>query len=910
MEAVKLSDLTEQLINDIKSDNDFFKPKIILVPSKKIEAYVKSYFLKNKNDVLANIKFVNIKKGLYELFDTNCILASKNQMISIIMDLLKKNNIPDVIKNYLNNSSNIDLSSIKIYDAASKITELFIEYEKDLYPFGDFDNLYNAVINNLAPELTTLYQLYNNDTRMYDLGKIYVFGLIKYSNLELAILKKYSNYNEYMLKNTDIEYTDFKNEIMKAPSKLREIEILHSKICKILIEDKYSAFSDFLVIGTNVCDYESEIKRVFIQENKEYPNIPFYINASRTFDNSTYNAFIILKEIINKSFFTRYDLIKLLQNNMIKKSRNIDDEDIISWERAILNMNIFRKEDWKYAKTRYLASKIIDINSGEIINIDNEFYLPFSNGISDDSINRFILIVDDLFSVINTYKNNNLEELEKEFEKWFSIKDYSNSETNKLFIKIKNIISFINDKKYDISNESVLYLIQDELKTSIGNKGSLFSSGISFTNFDVNTITPAKYVFIIGASADNLPIIVKNNPLSNSNKKLDDGLDVFNLYVKNIENLYISFVYKNLETGDEFFLTPFVKSKFNTKKLEEELETKIKTISIDETRKENDIYTLRAAINKQFYDGLLDFKSIYPSKLNVSEHKKSDSFTVSQIADFLTEPLSYKVSQLFGKLDDEEELKKEYEIFDIDNLTRSIIFKEIVNEFFNNNFDKDSIKEKQRLLNRLPKISNILMDRCFDSIYLSASKFYDKNKNYHLLKINDCLILYKDNNWEIKGDDILIDDSNAEEINIVIITESSKLKFSLRGYVLALLYICQFGDGKEYSFIINGTYKINEMNKTKAINLLNNIYEAINNYSDNTYVNAEDLFSDDEEFDYNKVIKRVNDIWGYFDYKKLFDINNDLGFNLDDFDYKYGKLVDNHSKLIEMKKISGGKNND
>ena len=91
--------------------------------------------------------------------------------------------------------------------------------------------------------------------------------------MEEAIINKYQLYKKYSFEKENIKTN--KLEIIKAPNKQKEIENIHSKICQILLNDDVT-FSDFLVVGTNLVEYESTINRVFNQDDKEFPNIWSY----------------------------------------------------------------------------------------------------------------------------------------------------------------------------------------------------------------------------------------------------------------------------------------------------------------------------------------------------------------------------------------------------------------------------------------------------------------------------------------------------------------------------------------------------------------------------------------------------------------------------------------------------------
>ena len=121
-----------------------------------------------------------------------------------------------------------------------------------------------------------------------------------------------------------------------APNTLREIEELHSRICKEIQEDNKKdkdnlRFSDFLVYAPDINKYSSAISRVFNQDGTNYPRIPYRIAGEITEKRQINNALDVLFDIANKQFFTRNDFHKIIKNPMIQIVNGFTDKDASMW---------------------------------------------------------------------------------------------------------------------------------------------------------------------------------------------------------------------------------------------------------------------------------------------------------------------------------------------------------------------------------------------------------------------------------------------------------------------------------------------------------------------------------------------------------------------------------------------------
>ena len=950
MKLQKLDDLAKDLSERIKDDKaNIFKTKVVIVPSNKLASYYKAYYLKNNDTVLMNVKFINIKQGLLSLFDTNLNLATREDITNFVLKYLANNEV-ESLKTYLD--KNQADYGIKLFDAAKELTNLFMQYEEDLkidcLEEGK-KNIYKAVIDELqAANLTTLYQL-NTNTKMLNKGEIYFFGFFAYSKLEQDIINKYKQIG--VATEFNLEYKSEKTKKMKikaAPNKLREIEELHSQICKILVEENVT-YSDFLVVGTNLDEYENTIARVFNQDGVEFPNLPYCIKSSKMVNNNAYNAMRLLKEIVNKGFYSRLDFDNLINNNAIKKSYNILDEDINNFERTLIDTNTYRGSDFSYIRKRLLISKICDINDEDtILNVEGKDYIPYTRiGLNDDAIVKFIKLSDDLDNLIKVFSDNkiinenNYEEIKKAFDEILSVKDENQIETNSSYKFITKTFEFLhNNNIYNYPLDTMLAVLIDSAKRSISGEGEIYSSGISFVEFDANTVLSAKYIFFINTSANNLPIKKTRNAFD-INGLIDYKQErlAFNLYFTNCEKFFVSFVITNLKSGEDYFLSDFVKSLDDEiltldeyldkdKKFDEKL---LPRVSLDENRSWKEIYTKRGSNNRVYYEKLLSKKE--PRDQIPISPLVSKNITTSELGSFLDEPLQSKANRLFGFEDEtDKKINEEYEPFALNNLDNAIIFKEIFKKLTDNDeLDEekfiDKLKKEFSLSKRVPNITADIETSIIKSLVTSANKLkqsLDEIGNYKVLTLDDLII-----------DDVTIS-NNSEFIRIIdgnnrtyqaIKAKEPKYKDIFTLYIISLVDVCQ-SKGDNLSTIIlpedNKIIKTFEINPNTARDKLKEIIVAFNDYSkeenkffdssllketfDNKYADLSDLvsgFHDDNGF------------WSFFAFKKLFDKYNDLGYgedsylkNIKEYQEKMRKLLLCFDNNFDNKKEEGSQDED
>ena len=952
MENNKLDTLAEELFNELGKNKDIFKTKIVLIPSLDMEKYLKAYFLKHYQNVLMNVKFLPFTKAVLEIFDTNYNIAKRNEIISLIMKIIidelvkSESYLPAKLESYLRDSQ----YGIKLLDVSKELASYFNECELNSKEINsDYKYIYDELLELLAKSNLTTIGNIKNLTPKENL-EIYSFGFIKENIPPL--------YNEIFHKlnvvNFDLISKGATPElfITKVPNRIREIENLHSTICKIILSDPSVKFSDFLVMGPDIAEYESDIERVFNQEG-DYPNIPYYISAPKTRNNYVLNALNTLHDIISKGFFTRLDFDNLINNNAIKFVRGITDDDIDSWENAIVDMNAYRKEDWEYAKRRLLVSKICGVDDFDnIVSLynekikENKDYIPYTRiGLDDDSIYRFCLMVDDLNSLLEvTKKNENgfkfisnentLNEIKNAFDKFLSKADENGIETNGYYRKIYDLFEFIRTNEiYGLPIDSLLFLIIESSKCSTGGVGELFSSGVSFTEFDPNTVLSAKYVFILNASSKNLPKKKTRNPFSNEEINYEKEKNAFNIWTENTDHLYISFICRDLKKDEEFFLSNLVRDlkhpliekiknrdsnqSFKEENINKNIDSHLASIDIDETRNKSDIFTLRGKRNKEFHEGLFEDNPNIGHNIPI-DSKMDNEVTVSTLASFLNEPFTTRAKRIIGSRDDiDSDITKEFEIFDLDNLDESNVFKEVALKLLEaDSNEKDTIKEELKksleLRNVLPSITPKIEEKAFNDIVESVEELKKSIGDAKI--ISDLKTLNLDDFTLTNNAAFLKQESDSSWSYYAVKKYKDKIGFKdmLSLYVIALMDVAKNGeDNLEYSISLYpssekpNVYSDFNITKKVAEQLIKNIYKLYLDYSNNRYFSA-DFMEEDESGnslipeELYDMVKKLDDNsnWKYFRENRMFEKYTELGYTENNYQNRIEEQMNLMKPLI------------
>ena len=355
--------------------------------------------------------------------------------------------------------------------------------------------------------------------------------------------------------------------VISAPSKLREVEILHSNICKLLLEKK-AEIKDIIVASPDLDSYRSVIYQVFSQSveigdeekktNKAALNLPFTFADSCENESLTYLALKRLFSIKGKGYLTRPDFFDLVRNPVVQAARGIVQEEISSWEGWVSALEVYRdreleggviEKNWLAGVKSLLLAKLTNqdivvsglprhrllcnqppqsLRDSSPINVGASSYSndsieepqgitisPFSDIASSDneSLCRFIDCIDDIEDLFNysEISSENLDEVFNKIEKWLLMDKTPNGLGNEKYI-FQKLIKSKEELKWQIASgaEFIPWIIFSKTLLNAASKaknnsGNLFVNGITFMNLVPNRVIPIKYMFMLGIDEKSFP---------------------------------------------------------------------------------------------------------------------------------------------------------------------------------------------------------------------------------------------------------------------------------------------------------------------------------------------------------------------------------------------------------------------
>ena len=200
-----------------------------------------------------------------------------------------------------------------------------------IFGFDGMEQFYRKAIKELSSKLNINLYLANP---FGDLTKENNNELLKYwgnsgkRNIELW---EKSNCGE-----ASVRFDEESLVIISAPTKLREVEILHSNICKLLLNKK-AQIKDIIVASPNLDVYRSVIYQVFNQSPQKADDnssqtaalhLPFSIVDSSDNESLTHLALKRLFSLKEKGVLNRPDFFDLVRNPVVQVVRGILPDEI------------------------------------------------------------------------------------------------------------------------------------------------------------------------------------------------------------------------------------------------------------------------------------------------------------------------------------------------------------------------------------------------------------------------------------------------------------------------------------------------------------------------------------------------------------------------------------------------------
>lgn len=517
-----------------------------------------------------------------------------------------------------------------------------------------------------------------------------------------------------------IKLQDNSITVTGAPSKIKEIEAVHSSICQILKESKNAglkvSYDDFIILAPNIQEYKIPVMQIFNQIDKdsdkiekekdavEFPYLPYIFSDFSGVHSAVEEATKIFISILKKNSLFRTDLFSLLRNPVIKSTRSFSEEELSAWSNWVTNLQGFRNskyrpDEWKILRNRLLISLLTEEN----FKVNNTIYKPYSDmeSQSNECLFKFIDAVDKLedwrnnFATKTELNKDDIKKIQDFFAYWFTIPS-DNKEVvageKVVYASIKKEI--LNQKillsaGYDTINaDSFFMALKDNARGSKGSSSNLYVGGITFSTFTQNRTIPAKYVYLLGLNSNVFPKMDSELSLD-LRKKLpaqpgDTTVSEMNKQTFLCQlmaagkKLYISYVNKNLMKDEELFHSSVVDD------LQDFIgESNIfkKEITIDEVRNWEDLYTQRSFRNKTNFKDLLTPKNTNPTKKKSEIPIPPQRVSIHSLNNFLSNPFIFYAKSIFETKDNEEGENEsityeplELNIFENKDISDAIIF--------------------------------------------------------------------------------------------------------------------------------------------------------------------------------------------------------------------------------------------
>ncbi len=739
--------------------------------------------------------------------------------------------------------------------------------------------------------------------------------------------------------------------ITSAPNRIREVENLHSEICKLL--EKGESIRDILVVSPVLADYRTAILQVFDQNEKGSKNgvhLPFVLVDSASGESLVGDALEHLFVIKKSKSLSRSDFFALVRNPVVQAAQGIDPSEISDWEGWVSGMNIYRdhsansneKEDWLCGVRRLLLSRLTDSVVGE--------YMPYSDmaSSSDRSLNRFVDLVNDLewLRQKGTFIfKEEISEIREFFNRWLLLNDAPAGLGGESIV-FASVLSALENLNYQfaagaerISWEILSQTLNEAAKTSEYSCGSLFVGGIPFMKFAPNRTIPVRHLFFLGANAKDFPGTKSYDSLdlrkSVSRWPGDDSSVEKNRYaflcqlMSTSGSFHISYQGMYLPKDEELYPSSVVNDLIAASKNS----LGIRRLTLDETRPNSELYTERERRNKRTLDSFSkeenDKCASFAENLKWSSEnsqKLPERVSAFEMRKFLEDPFEFQVNRV-ATLDraDEDPEKISMEPIAVENFERSLLLKTLIAQKLgipvNENERVD--KEMLRLQGTLP--FGVFGERNWEDLNGRAEEFcasireklLPSDWNFRSERLD---VLLKD--WTLTGLARILAEEKEDQ-NRLVLVEVKEKNFSvasfLSGYVLALGLLAAKCCTQVSVCLFAPDMKILEMtvDAEEAAKRLNLLYEKMYVEKYRKIVPLS-LYGDKEMKTPRLLGEKLKQAWKYFDGKNLFDWPRILsGFSEDNFEKEWNEAktemlalmpeIGTFMKQAEMEKTTKGK---
>jgi len=954
MKYKTINDIARAVITDIKTINNPFESPIIVFHNTKIAQWFKAFYLKEYPEVLMNVKFMTLNSFINnEILNSSkkYSIITRNQVKDYIVKVLltkysfDSSNTSNPI-NYIFNKDSIthEVNGINLYEFAEKLSSLFNNYEfdnedinswvsdpqkaweKDLYDevtsLAKSDNCYTAKSLFESIKSTTEFE----DAKNRLTSKVYIVDNSNITAFYNEVLNAF-NHPEISIYSLDNPSDSIScDEIIAAPSILREVEAVHSRICKIVKDNPTIRFNDIAVFIPNLNDYVNTINQVFKQDDKEYPSIPYRIVGASKDQKDMISSLNILFDIANKQYFTRKDFNLFVKNSMVKYVWDIADEEIASWMNVIDATNTYRngkdENDWDYLRKTLSLSILVSNDSSleNVTSINGKEYLPFQSiDVDFASQSKLIDIINALLNWCDAFTNelnnlilnkNDLEKMEDLLDALYSKKGSDGEESNYLYRIVLDENERLIELDVPIPANTWIKLLLDAPTHYASHPADMFVNGVTFINLTIDNNVSEPYTFIMGLSSNNFPRVSLKSEIDYSlNHNLSEDLDnkaLINI-LNGVEHCICSYVNKDLQKDAELYPSPCITAMTARTKT---------TICLDEYRDYGDLYTRKEFLYKNHYKGLTDSTIVLgsPRLFNSNDGNIDSVLSISNFKKYLENPFKYKFNHLLAKSEtDDEIINNQYEQLDNNRLTEYQLIKNIIES--GNPNDEKSLSEYTHLLpekaigsmyykeyeNKAMIVKSIIDIGGYVKKQLDSLEFTALDASGNIIQ-----------NWTMKCNVDMYAKNNNHELYYIEPVDGHadvdpdkpiEQKYFFNAYIFSLMDLIEnFDDGEEYNITINIGYheKKYHANSNKAKEILSQLYTYMNDYNNTHYIdyklledikNAKDIPENISEL--KEKLKNSSE-WKYWNDKALISIPQDFGY--DDSNIQT-KLLNEASKL-------------
>ena len=474
---------------------------------------------------------------------------------------------------------------------------------------------------------------------------------------------------------TEDDLSDKSLDVTAAPTKIREIENLHTQICKLLRDG--ARVEDILVVSPCLDEYRTAINMVFDQTPVKDPknengflHVRFAIVDSPAKASLTENALSNLFSILAQKSIMRPDFFALVRNPVVQTARGIRNEEIDAWQEWVAETNTYRtrdtkadgdkvikKDDWDKVVKRLLLAQMTtdDVSFG----VDE--YRPYADMACSDkaSLCRFVECIESLerwieFGCDKSKKDGDflkkidreqLSELSALLDEWIGMQNTPKSLKSEDIVH-KRVAEALEQLYCQFSANapkiSMNIVKQSLLLAAQGTEyscGNLFVNGVTFMKFVPNRTIPVKHLFFIGADAASFPGAKQRNTLDLRKSCYpwpgDDSPVAKNRYaflcqlMSTSESFHLSYVNKNIKKDAELYpssvvndLRKFIEAGAEKDADGKSLKWKEETISLDENRDYSELWTQKSLRNKEAYEWMLLSEDERKEKIKERQEKR------------------------------------------------------------------------------------------------------------------------------------------------------------------------------------------------------------------------------------------------------------------------------------------------